>query len=141
MKTRLLSGLAAMLLASPALAQGDASAGEAAFRQCVACHVVATPDGDTLAGRAGRTGPNLYGISGRAAGSVEGFRYSPGLAALNEAGVVWDEASFAAYVQDPTGFAREATGNNGLRSSMSFRVRNEQDALDLYAYITSLSDG
>ena len=141
MEIRLFSALAAVLLASPALAQGDAAAGEAAFRQCVACHVVATPDGDTLAGRAGRTGPNLYGIGGRVAGSVEGFRYSPALAALNEAGVVWDEVSFAAYVQDPTAFAREATGNNGLRSSMSFRVRNEQDALDLYAYITSLSDG
>lgn len=141
MKTRLPSVLAAMLLAGPALGQGDAAAGEAAFRQCVACHVVATPDGDVLAGRAGRTGPNLYGISGRTAGAVDGFRYSPGLVALNEAGVVWDEASFVAYVQDPTAFAREAGGDNGLRSSMSFRVRSEQDALDLYAYITSLSDG
>ena len=141
MKTRLLSGLAAVMLAGPAFAQGDAAAGEAAFRQCVACHVVATPDGDTLAGRAGRTGPNLYGIGGRLAGSVDGFRYSPGLVAMNEAGLVWDEASFVAYVQDPTSFVRDAAGNNGLRSSMSFRVRSEQDALDLYAFITGLSDG
>lgn len=139
MKTRLLSILAATLLAGPALAEGDPAAGEAAFRQCVACHVVATPDGDVLAGRAGRTGPNLYALSGRTAGSVADFRYSPGLAALNAAGVVWDEASFVAYVQDPTGFVREAGGDNGLRSSMSFRVRTEQDAMDLYAFIASLS--
>ncbi len=129
----------ALVTASPAIAQGDAAAGEAAFRQCVACHVVTTPAGDTVAGRAGRTGPNLYGIAERLAGSVDGFRYSGALEALNGAGIAWTEDNFVAYVQDPSGFARDATGNGGARSSMSFRVRDEADARNLYAYLAQFA--
>lgn len=70
------------LAAAPVLAQdtmidltatGDAAAGESAFRQCATCHVVTDPAGNTLAGRAARTGPNLYGVAGRVAGSIEGI--------------------------------------------------------------------
>lgn len=117
---------------------GDSEAGEAAFRQCISCHVVVDADGETLAGRNARSGPNLWGIDGRLIGSVEDFRYGSGLMALNEAGTVWDEASFAAYVQDPTGWIRETTGDDSLRGAMSFRVRSEEDALNLFAYIASL---
>jgi len=65
------------LLAAPAFADGhasgDAAAGQEQFeRQCVSCHVVADADGNVLAGRAAKTGPNLYGLSGRLPGSVEG---------------------------------------------------------------------
>ena len=133
---------AAMLLTTPLLADGhatgDAEAGERAFRQCISCHVVVDAAGETLAGRNARTGPNLWGIDGRVIGSVEDFRYSNGLMALNESGTVWDEAAFVGYVQDPTGWIRETTGDDGLRGAMSFRVRSEEDALNLYAYIVSL---
>lgn len=44
---------AATLLATPVLADGhatgDAAAGEAAFRQCISCHVVVNAEGETLA--------------------------------------------------------------------------------------------
>lgn len=130
---------APMAMADAHAASGDAAAGEAAFRQCIACHVVVNDAGETLAGRNGRQGPNLYGVAGRAAGAVEDFRYSPGLTALNEAGIVWTEETFAAYVQDPTAYIREATGDNSARGSMSFRVRSEEDAINLYAYLASLS--
>lgn len=133
---------AATLLASPVLADGhatgDAEAGERAFRQCISCHVVVDAEGETLAGRNARTGPNLYGIHGRPIGSVEDFRYGNGLTALMESGAVWDEASFVGYVQDPTGWIRETSGDDSLRGAMSFRVRSEEDALDLYAYLVSL---
>ncbi len=133
---------AATLLASPVLADGhitgDAEAGEAAFRQCISCHVVVNAEGETLAGRNARTGPNLWGVAGRHVGSVEDFRYGNGLTALNEAEMVWDEANFVGYVQDPTGWIRETTGDNSLRGAMSFRVRSEEDALNLYAYLASL---
>ena len=130
--------MAPMAIAQDAGATGDAAAGERAFRQCIACHVVVNEAGDTLAGRNGRQGPNLYAISGRTIGSVEDFRYSDGLLALNEMGVVWEEENFAAYVQDPTGYIQEASGDSGYRGSMSFRVRSEDDALNLYAYLASL---
>lgn len=133
---------AATLLATPVLADGhitgDAEAGERVFRQCISCHVVVDAEGETLAGRNARTGPNLWGIDGRMIGSVEDFRYSPGLTALMEAEMVWDEESFAAYVQDPTGYIREAAEDDSLRGAMSFRVRSEEDALNLYAYLASL---
>lgn len=140
----LLATVASLMTAPMAFAEahgasGDAEAGEAAFRQCIACHVVVNDEGETLAGRNARTGPNLYGVAGRAAGIVEDFRYSPGLTALHEAGIVWTEETFVAYVQDSTGYIREVADNNGLRGAMSFRVRSEEDAINLYAYLASLS--
>lgn len=128
--------------AGPALSDdltGDASKGERAFRACVACHVVKDPDGNTLAGRSGRAGPNLYGIVGRTAGGYEGFRYSEGIVAAGEAGLVWNEETFVAYVQDPTKYIRELTGDTSARSKMTYRVRKPEDAADLYAYLVSLN--
>ncbi len=68
---------AATLLAAPAYAgghaSGDAAAGESAFKQCQTCHVIENEDGETLAGRNAKTGPNLYGVTGRTAGSLETY--------------------------------------------------------------------
>ncbi len=143
--TRLTSVLGAgCLLAMPTLGaaqSGDVAAGESAFRQCQTCHVVADADGNVLAGRNARTGPNLYGVFGRQAGSVEDFRYSASMVEAGEAGLTWDEESFIAYVQDPTGFLREYLDDSGARGTMTYRVRSEEDAADLAAYIASLSDG
>jgi cytochrome c len=130
---------APMALADAHAASGDAAAGEAAFRQCVACHVVVNDAGETLAGRNARTGPNLYGIAGEAWGTGDDFRWSPGMQALNEAGVLITEESFVAYVQDPTGYIREASGDSSARGAMAFRVRSEEDAVNLYAYLVSLA--
>jgi cytochrome c len=130
---------APMAMADAHAASGDAAAGEAAFRQCIACHVVVNEAGDTLAGRNARTGPNLYGIAGEAWGTGDDFRWSPGMQALNEAEVLITEESFVAYVLDPTGYIREATGDNSLRGAMAFRVRSEEDAVNLYAYLVSLA--
>ncbi|MEM7644570.1 MAG: cytochrome C [Pseudomonadota bacterium] len=135
--------IATALLAAPAFADGhitgDAEAGEGAFRQCQSCHVVESADGEVLAGRAARTGPNLYGIAGRTYGAVEDFRYSDLLLAAGEQELVWDEANFVAYVQDPTGHLQEVTGEDG-RGKMSYRVRNEDDALNLYAFLAQFGD-
>lgn len=144
MKRNLVLFAMGLLAAGPAFseshgASGDAGAGEKAFRQCTACHVVVNDAGETLAGRNARTGPNLYGIAGRAAGSVEDYRYSSGMQAAAEAGVIWTEENFVNYVQGPTAFLRQATGDSGARSKMTYRVRDEQEAKDLYAYLSSLS--
>ncbi|WP_299629012.1 c-type cytochrome [uncultured Tateyamaria sp.] len=119
-------------------ATGDAAAGEKAFRGCVACHVVVNEAGETLAGKRGQQGPNLYGVVGRLAGAVEDFRYSDIMGVAGEQGIVWDEANFVGYVQDPTGWLRETTGNNG-RGNMTYKVRKEADAVNLYAYFASLA--
>ena len=132
---------AAMLMAAPALAQdmsGDAAAGEGAFSQCQTCHVVVDDAGETLAGRNAKTGPNLYGIIGRQAGTVEDFRYGDDLVKAGEQGLVWDEEAFVAYVQDPTGFLRDYLQDPKARGKMTYRVRSEEDAHNLAAYLASL---
>lgn len=130
------------VLTTPALADGhaatigDAAAGEEQFaRQCVACHVVADPSGEVLAGRNARTGPNLYGLAGRVMGAEEGFNYSDALAELGEMGTPWTEAAFVGYVQDPTGWLRETLDNRRARGRMAYQVRQEAQAYDLYAYL------
>ena len=136
---RITTLLAAAAFAAPAMAQepsGDAEAGESTFRQCQTCHVVQSPDGETIAGRgpANRQAPNLYGVVGRQAG-IEDFRYSDDMVDAGEAGLNWTEEEFVAYVQDPTGYLREYLDDNRARGKMSFRVRSEEDAADLYAYL------
>jgi cytochrome c len=54
-------------------------------------------------------------------------------------GLAWDEETFVAYVQNPNEFLRSYTGDNRARGNMAFRVRNEADARNLWAYITSLA--
>lgn len=136
-----LSVLAAPVFADGhASTQGDAAAGEEQFnRQCVACHVVADASGEVLAGRNAKTGPNLYGIAGRTIGSIEDFRYGDAIVEVGEAGGVWTEESFVGYVQDPTGWLRETLDNRRARGKMAYQVRKEEDAYDLYAYLSTFA--
>lgn len=138
MKSTIAALTATIALALPAYAEtaGDAAAGEKAFRQCKSCHTIASAD-ETIV-RGGRTGPNLYGLPGRVAGSVEDFRYSDLLVTAGEQGVTWDADSFAGYVQDPTAWLNETTGESG-RGKMTFKVRKAEDAQDLWAYLVSVS--
>ena len=143
--TRMAAIIALSLIGAPAFADGhlaasgDAEAGERAFRQCQSCHVVQDAEGEILAGRRAKTGPNLFGVVGRTAGTLDGFRYSGLVEAAGEAGMVFDEATFVAYVQDPTAKSREVSGEGG-RSKMSFKVRKEEDALNLYAFLAQFGD-
>ncbi|WP_138468418.1 cytochrome c family protein [Poseidonocella sp. HB161398] len=138
MPYRTVSPLAALLLlAAPALAEGDPAAGEAAFKQCQACHVVRNDAGEVLAGRNARTGPNLYGLPGRVMGSVEDFAYSDAFEEAHAAGTAWDEEAFVTYVQDPSAFLSEVLGHKS-RGKMTFRLRKEEDARDIWAFFESL---
>ena len=131
--------------AAPAFAEahvsGDVANGEAQFgRQCVACHVVRDNAGEVLAGRSAKTGPNLYGIAGAQLGAAEGFRYGDSLKAAGAAELVWTQDTFAAYVQDPTKWLRDALEDRRARSKMGYKMRSEQEALDIYAYLLSLAE-
>jgi len=134
------------VLAAPAFAdghastQGDAAAGEEQFnRQCVACHVVADASGEVLAGRNAKTGPNLYGLAGKTIGSVEGFRYGDSIVEVGEAGGVWTEETFVGYVQNPTQWLRDTLENRRARGKMAYQVREESQAYDLYAYLSTFA--
>ena len=122
-----------------ALSAGDAEAGKKVFNQCQTCHVVADADGNVLAGKNAKTGPNLYGIIGRKAASYEGFKYGEGIQEAAAKGLVWDEEKLTAYVQDPTAFLEEVTGNSKAKSKMVFKVKKEEDAANVAAFLASLS--
>ena len=127
---------AAAMAAAPAYA-GDPAAGERVWRQCQACHMVTDPEGNVIL-RGQRTGPNLYGVIGRTAGTYPDFRYSPDMVAAGEMGLEWDEESFVAYTENPTQFLRDFTGNDSARGSMAFQLR--AGAEDVYAFLETLMD-
>lgn len=122
----LMLAAAALALApfSGALAQ-DAEAGQRVFNQCRACHTI------NQGGRSG-VGPNLYGLWDRAAGSVEGFRYSAPMRERATGGLVWNEENLRAYLTDPKAVVPAG--------SMSFAgIRNPQQLNDLLAYLQRAS--
>ncbi|MEP4035272.1 MULTISPECIES: cytochrome c family protein [unclassified Pseudophaeobacter] len=124
------------LLAAPAFAEGDAAKGEKAFNKCKSCHAVVSDTGEKII-KGGKTGPNLWGVVGRTAGSYEGFRYGKDLIAAGEGGLVWDLESFTAYAQDPRGFLREHLGDSKAKSKMSFKLK--KGAEDIYAFLAQFS--
>jgi len=92
-----LLGVSAMMfvaLAGPASAGGDAAKGKEAFAKCGICHQVG-PGAKTL------VGPELNGIVGRKAASVEEYPYSPGMKQLGDAGFVWTEGNINRWISDP----------------------------------------
>ena len=131
----ILLAVTAAAFAAPALA-GDPAAGESEFKKCKACHSVIAPDGTEIQ-KGGRTGPNLYGIIGRAVASDPDHSYGDSLAALGATGAVWDVASFATYVADPAAYLKAALGDEGAKSKMSFKLAS--GAEDIAAYLVSVS--
>jgi cytochrome c2 len=71
-----------------------AAEGERVWRQCQACHQVGE-------GAQNRVGPQLNGVLGRQAGTLEGFRYSSAMVSAGEDGLVWDEETLEAYLENP----------------------------------------
>ncbi len=138
-KSVAIAALVVVPFAAQAEPTGDADAGEQNFRQCASCHGIVTPDG-TVIQRLAPTGPNLWGVVGRQAGSYEGYaRFSASMiAAGEEHGIVWDEANFVAYLEDQSGFLREVTGDSRARSNMNHRLRGSAE--DLYAYLAQFAE-
>lgn len=111
----------AMALAQPA---GDPEAGEELYSACASCHEIGE-------GARNRAGPHLNGIVGRAAGAVEGFRYS---SAIGASGLVWDPDMLGRYIEDPQGTMP------GTR--MAYRgMADGQLRLDLIAYLGTFEAG
>jgi cytochrome c2 len=69
----------------------DAAAGAIVFKtQCSGCH--STDEGKVI------VGPSLFGVVGRQAGQMPGFKYSP---ANKNSGLTWDEATLDTYLTNP----------------------------------------
>ncbi len=75
----------------PDYATADVVNGRAQFEQCRQCHTV-VKDGPSM------TGPNLYGVFGRAAAAKPNFNYSD---ALKASGITWDAATLNKWITEP----------------------------------------
>lgn len=132
-----LTAIALAAFAGPALAAGDAAKGEAEFKKCKACHAIVAPDGTEIQ-KGGKTGPNLYGVIGRTVGAEPSYgSYGASIQSVGAAGTVWDEASLAAYIKDPAAWLKQATGDSGAKSKMSFKLAKGGE--DVAAYLASVA--
>jgi cytochrome c2 len=121
-KTLPLIALGFALSTAPALASGDAAAGEKVFKKCKACHVV---DAEKH-----KTGPHLVNLMGRTAGSADGFKkYSD---AMKSSGIVWNEETLDAYLENPKAYVK------GTRMAFA-GLRKEEDRANVIAYLKSYS--
>ncbi len=140
MKLFAITALGMALMSAPAFAdghaKGDAAAGEKVFGKCKACHTITDADGNDIV-KGGRTGPNLYGIYQRVAGS-EDFKYGDSLVQAGEAGLVWEEEAFSDYAEDPKKFLAEYNDDKGAKSKMSFKLKKEDEQADVWAYLVSV---
>ena len=119
--------------AAALLEAGQAAAGEAVFKKCKACHEVG-PQAKN------KVGPQLTGVVGRPAGAVDGFDYSNGITGAAEAGLVWNPEAIFAYIADPRGFLREASGNPRAKAKMTFKLTDANDRANVIAYLASFSE-
>ncbi|WP_306228259.1 c-type cytochrome [Bosea beijingensis] len=117
--------LAATWLGATSVSAQDAAAGEKSFAKCRACHQVGEAAKNVI-------GPALNGVFGRQSGTVEGYSYSP---ANKNAGITWDDASFAEYIKDPKA---KMPGTKMVFAG----IKNDKEIADLTAYLKQFgSDG
>lgn len=69
----------------------DRALAERTMLQCKVCHSLER-------GQPNLTGPNLFGVHGRRAGTAPGFAYSPG---IRDSGLIWDEANLDRFLANP----------------------------------------
>ena len=113
-----------MAFAQPLAAQ-DISRGEKVFKKCKSCHKVGE-------GAKNGVGPQLNGIFGRAAASLDGFKYSKAMKAEAEGGLVWDEAKLREFLKKPKAMIK--------KTKMSFNGLKKEKQLDgIIEYLKSVS--
>lgn len=91
--------------------------------KCAQCH-------NTEKGGANGQGPNLYGIVGRAAGTIGSFSYSS--ANLNS-GLTWDKKTLNTYLKNPK---KMIPGTKMVFAGL----KKKGDRKDLITYLASCSD-
>ena len=94
------------------------AAGKRVFLKCRTCHNIERDGSHT-------TGPNLWGVFGRKAGSAPDFAYSD---SLKNSGIVWSEETIDQWLSKPTTFL---PGNK-----MAFAgLPKEEDRAAVLAYL------
>lgn len=116
---------AALLPGIAAAEAADAAAGEQVFKKvCATCH-------SNQAG-VNKTGPSLFGVYGRKAGSADFPRYK----GVVGADFTWDAAKLESYLQDPKAFVLANTQNK--TTAMTYSLKDAQQRADVIAYLQTL---
>ena len=97
--------------------------GKAIFNQCKSCHTIGN-------GGSNMTGPNLYDVWERKAGTKADYNYSD---ALKGVGFTWDADDLNRWLEGPRSFVPG--------TKMSFvGLPNAQDRIDVIGYLRAQSD-
>ena len=121
-----LTAVALMALSTPALAEGDATKGKAAFAKCGICHQVG-PGAKTL------VGPELNGTIGRKAASVADYPYSPGMKKLGDEGFTWTEEHMDKWIADPKAMIADSP------MALAFQgIPDASERADIIAYLKTV---
>ena len=97
------------------------AAGEKIFKKCKACHAIGE-------GAKNKLGPMLNGVVGKAAGSVEGYKYSKPMLAKKDEGLVWTAEELDAFLTKPRTYLKG--------TKMSFPgLKKEDDRENVIAYL------
>jgi len=116
---------AVLLVASTGggLAQ-DIAAGEKSYAKCRACH-------DIGPNAKNKVGPELNGLDGRKAGTLEGYNFTP---ANKDSGITWTAESFDNYIRNPAAAIP--------KTRMAFiGISNAAERTNLWAYLAQFDAG
>jgi cytochrome c len=103
------------------LKTADVTAGQAVFAKCQSCH-----NADN--GGPNGTGPNLWGVEGRAPASHAGFAYSDGMKGFAAKQPVWDYEHIYEFVKNPQAYV------SGTK--MTFvGLKQPQDRINVIAFL------
>jgi cytochrome c len=134
----LLVGLLVSLSPAAIAQAGDATNGEQVFKKCMVCHRVGE-------GARNLVGPQLNGVMGRKAGTIDGFNYSAINKAAGEAGLVWTPENIVDYLADPSPFLRKFLADKGnanfatQSTRMVFKLPSADERRDVIAYLQKFS--
>jgi cytochrome c len=134
-----------VVVAAQANAAGDPAKGEQLYNRCSSCHAIIKDDEVLVKG--GITGPNLYGVVGRVAGTETDYlngserlpigMFTDDLIRAGQEGLVWTEENIVAYAKDPISFIQEYLDDDSARPNMSTKLK--KGAEDIAAYLATFS--
>lgn len=116
---------AALVTSAHAADAGDAAKGKQVFARCKQCHTF-DPNGKSY------MGPDLYGVVGRKAATLPGFRYSNAMKKASADGLVWTPEKLDTWLTNPRAMIPG--------THMQFAgIRKAQDRADVIAYLGTSS--
>lgn len=142
MKRLMFASIAIMGITGQGMAQDLMASGEKVFKKCKVCHAVGEEAKN-------RVGPVLNNVFGRTAGTADGFKYSSVMTAYGEAGLIWNDETISAYVQNPKKWLVNTAPEYDLdcsqlkkcRGKMAFAgLKKPEDVTALIAYLQTFSE-